>query len=93
LTWLSKHPHLFVSAAEIDHDQLLARYALEVLYDSTNRSGGWSTNNWRNQSGTLTCVLDGVTCSNGEITRLELGKSNGALVSHCVQSSNTTMLT
>ena len=87
----SSTPSTFPSVQPSD-DPL--RAVLDAIFDSTNGDEWVTDNNWDMR---LTipdiCDLTSVVCEDVDIIELDLCKSNVAVVSHCVQSPNTTMLT
>jgi hypothetical protein len=80
LTWLADDDPLQL-ALDTEINELLTRYALVVLYETTTGSG-WDSNNWRSASAVATCDLTGVDCAGDVIDYLDFSKSNG--YSYCV---------
>jgi hypothetical protein len=88
--------HLALEDTDVDNIyKLLQWYSLAVLYETIIESG-WEDNNGKSADVIATCSsgLTGVKCDDsGVITKLNLGESNVKVVSHCLQSSITTMIT
>jgi hypothetical protein len=74
LVWLADVDPLQL-ALDTDLYQLLTRYSLAVLYETTNGSDWIKSNNWRSAAAILTCAWDYVTCDGGgDISKLECSK-------------------